>query len=108
LTRWLRLTVSPVDAEGHDTNWIEQMPEPAQSQEDTLAAAQRQQTIRALIRTLPRKLKDALLLAGSGDYTYDQIGHILGVPVGTVKWRVSEARRLLKEKMTAVGHRYEA
>lgn len=108
VTRWLRLTVTSVDAEGRDTNWIEQMPEPAQSQEETLAAAQRQQTIRALIRTLPRKLKDALLLAGSGDYTYDQISHILGVPVGTVKWRVSEARRLLKEKMAAVGHPYEA
>jgi RNA polymerase sigma-70 factor, ECF subfamily len=108
LTRWLRLTVSPVDAEGRETNWIEQMPEPARSQEDTLASAQRQQTIRALIRTLPRKLKDALLLAGSGDYTYEQISHILGIPVGTVKWRVSEARRLLKEKMAAVGHPYEA
>ena len=108
LTRWLRLTVSSHDAEGESTNWIEQMPETAHSQEETLAAAQLQQTIKMLIRTLPRKLKDALLLAGSGEYTYEQISHILGVPVGTVKWRVSEARRLLKEKMAAVGHPYEA
>ena len=66
-----------------------------------------QQNVTRLIRTLPRKLRDALLLAGSGDYTYEQIGHILGVPVGTVKWRVSEARRVLKEKLAAMGHAYD-
>jgi RNA polymerase sigma-70 factor (ECF subfamily) len=84
------------------------MPEQTFTQEDTVAAQQLQRTLRTLIRTLPRKLKDALLLAGSGDYTYEQISHILGVPTGTVKWRVSEARRLLKEKMAAMGHAYEA
>jgi RNA polymerase sigma-70 factor (ECF subfamily) len=110
LNRWLRLSVDPHPAGDDDqaTNWIEQMPEPTRSQEETVAAQQLQQAIRRLIRTLPRKLKDALLLAGSGDYTYEQIGHILGVPVGTVKWRVSEARKLLKEKMAAMGHAYEA
>ena len=65
----------------------------------TLAAAELQRRVRKLIATLPRKLRDALLLAGSGDYTYEQIGVMLGVPVGTVKWRVSEARRILKMKM---------
>jgi len=110
LGRWLRLTVDPYAGGESDqsTNWIEQMPESTHSQEDTVAAQQLQQTLRTLIRTLPRKLKDALLLAGSGEYTYEQIGHILGIPVGTVKWRVSEARRLLKEKMAAMGHAYEA
>jgi DNA-directed RNA polymerase specialized sigma24 family protein len=41
------------------------------------------------------------LLAGSGDYTYEQISQMLGCPLGTVKWRVSEARRLLKAKLEA-------
>ena len=83
------------------------MPADERSQEDNLAAAQLQRTIKRLIRTLPRKLRDALLLAGSGEYSYTQIGFILGVPVGTVKWRVSEARRVLKEKMSALGHAYD-
>jgi RNA polymerase sigma-70 factor (ECF subfamily) len=104
--RWLRLTVSPVDADAA-TNWIEHMPEDTRSQEEDLAAAQLRQAIKLLIRALPRKLKDALLLAGSGEYTYAEISYILGVPLGTVKWRVSEARRVLKEKMAAVGHPYE-
>ena len=104
--RWLRLTVTPGDSEHDANNWIEHMPADRRSQEEDLAAQQLQATIRRLIRTLPRKLRDALLLAGSGDYSYSQISVILGVPVGTVKWRVSEARRVLKEKMTAVGHPY--
>jgi len=29
---------------------------------------------------------------------------VLGKPVGTVKWRVSEARRLLRERMARLGH----
>jgi RNA polymerase sigma-70 factor (ECF subfamily) len=108
LGRWLRRTVTPVaDADSGTTDWIEQMPADTRSPEEDLAAAQLQQTIRMLIRTLPRKLKDALLLAGSGDYSYTQISYILGVPVGTVKWRVSEARRVLKEKLAAVGQTYE-
>ena len=105
--RWLRLTVSQADPDSTATNWVEHMPADQRSQEEDLAARQLQQAIRRLIRTLPRKLRDALLLAGSGEYSYSQIGFILGVPVGTVKWRVSEARRVLKEKMAAVGHPYD-
>ena len=104
--RWLRLTVTPAEPETDAISWIEHMPSDRRSQEEDLAGAQLQQTIRRLVRTLPRKLRDALLLAGSGDYNYSQISFILGVPVGTVKWRVSEARRVLKEKMAAMGHTY--
>ena len=105
MARWLKLTVTPPDTE--TDNWIEQMPGDPRSQEDDLAASQLQQAVKLLIKTLPRKLRDALLLAGSGEYTYEQISHILGVPVGTVKWRVSEARRVLKQKMAAVGHPHD-
>jgi RNA polymerase sigma-70 factor (ECF subfamily) len=107
MARWLKLTVSPPDSDGDVTNWIEQMPGNTRSQEDAVADSQLQRTVKLLIRTLPRKLRDALLLAGSGDYTYEQISHILGVPIGTVKWRVAEARRLLKQKMAAVGHAHD-
>jgi len=55
---------------------------------------------RALVVTaiegLSPKLRDALLLAQSGDYGYDEIAVILTIPVGTVKWRVSEARKQVK------------
>ena len=61
--------------------------------------------LKPLIASLPKKLRDALLLAGSGDHSYDEMGQMLRVPTGTVKWRVSEARKVLKQKMTAMGYR---
>jgi RNA polymerase sigma-70 factor (ECF subfamily) len=57
--------------------------------------------VEAHIQALAPKLRDTLLLAASGEHTYDQIGIMLGVPVGTVKWRVSEARRLIRALMAA-------
>jgi RNA polymerase sigma-70 factor (ECF subfamily) len=82
---------------------MDRVPSAARSQEDDLASRELQRTLRRLIQSLPRKLRDALLLAGSGEYSYEQIAKMLGVPVGTVKWRVSEARRVLKQKLAAVG-----
>jgi RNA polymerase sigma-70 factor (ECF subfamily) len=49
-------------------------------------------------------LRDALMLAASGDHSYEEIGQILKIPVGTVKWRVSEARKVLRQKMAAMGY----
>jgi len=47
-----------------------------------------------IARTSP-KLRDALLLAAGGEHSYEEIARLLGIRVGTVKWRVSEARRLV-------------
>jgi RNA polymerase sigma-70 factor (ECF subfamily) len=55
--------------------------------------------VRAAIAGLSPKLRDTLLLACSGEYGYDEIATMLGVPVGTVKWRVAEARRLLHKEL---------
>jgi RNA polymerase sigma-70 factor (ECF subfamily) len=63
-----------------------------------------QRRLKPLVASLPKKLRDALLLAGSGDHTYDEIGKLLEIPTGTVKWRVSEARKVLKLKMTSMGY----
>ncbi len=58
----------------------------------------------AAIQALTPKLRDAWLLAQSGEYHYDEIARMLAVPVGTVKWRVSEARRKIREKLSALGY----
>jgi RNA polymerase sigma factor (sigma-70 family) len=108
LSRWLRMTVSPRQDPGEETfDPMERMMSAGRSQEDTLVDDELQRNVTRLIGTLPRKLRDALLLAGSGEHTYEQIGQMLGAPIGTVKWRVSEARRVLKRKLTALGYAYE-
>ena len=104
MTRWLRLTVSGPEFGDDTPDVMDNAAASGRSQEEDLVAAELQQTLRRLIRTLPKKLRDALLLSGSGDYSYEEIARMLDAPVGTVKWRVSEARRLLKQKLTALGH----
>ena len=109
LSRWLRIASSPPRDEAGDELFdaMERMPSSGRSQEDTLVDEELQRNVTRLIGTLPRKLRDALLLAGTGEHTYEQISGMLGVPLGTVKWRVSEARRVLKKKLTALGYAYE-
>ena len=65
--------------------------------------AELRHAIRRQIARLAPKLRDALLLAASGDHSYEEIAGMLGIPVGTLKWRVSEARRQLKAKLADVG-----
>lgn len=67
--------------------------------DEELAAA-----VRRLVRTLPEKLRVPLLLAATGDYTFDEMARVLGIPAGTLKWRVAEARRRLRTKLAAMGH----
>jgi RNA polymerase sigma-70 factor (ECF subfamily) len=64
---------------------------------------ERSAAVAAGIRTLSPKLRHCLLLAASGDYSYEEIGAMVGSPVGTVKWRVSEARRQVKARLTRQG-----
>jgi RNA polymerase sigma-70 factor (ECF subfamily) len=105
ITRWLqRLAPAPHTEEGHEWDVTEHLPAADRSQEDALISADLQRQIRKLIVTLPPKLRDALLLAGSGEYSYEQIAAMLKIPVGTLKWRVSEARRVLKQKLAAAGY----
>ena len=65
--------------------------------EDLAIHGQAREEIRQAIRALPEKLRDALLLAQSGEYDYTEIGAMLDAPVGTIKWRVSEARRVVRQ-----------
>jgi RNA polymerase sigma-70 factor (ECF subfamily) len=60
--------------------------------------------IAQVIKSLPRKLRDPFLLAASGDHRYEDIAAMLGTPLGTVKWRVSEARRQIRVKLDRMGH----
>lgn len=106
VTKWMQRLVAPHESEGEREEWdpIQTLPSATQSQEAALLTSDLQRRLRPLIAALPKKLKDALLLAGSGDHTYEEIAQMLKIPVGTVKWRVSEARRVLKMKMAALEY----
>jgi len=73
------------------------------SAEQVLIADEVYRDVRRLIRTLPSRLRDPLLLAASGRYSYEELSGILGIPTGTIKWQVSEARRVLRAKLERRG-----
>ena len=77
---------------------------PGPTPEEATAHAALRRAIAAAIRRLSPKLRDALLLAQTGDHTYGEMSALLGAPVGTVKWRVSEARKIIRQELQARGH----
>lgn len=105
-TRWIHRLVAPTQSSetGEEWNPMDRVAAGGESQEDELMTSDLQKRLKPLIASLPKKLRDALLLAGSGDHTYDEIGRMLKIPTGTVKWRVSEARKVLKHKMASMGY----
>ena len=110
LVRWARLGLAhswPASrAPGEQAAWADVasgQADAAPSPEQRVAALETAGLVRRLVRALPRRLRDPLLLVGSGEYTYDEVAAMLRVPVGTVKWRVADARRHLRERLTRLG-----
>jgi RNA polymerase sigma-70 factor, ECF subfamily len=90
---------------GEDTeSWGVMLTDGRPSPEQLAIDAQLRRDIAAAIRALSPKLRDALLLAQSGAHRYDEIAAMLGTATGTVKWRVSEARRLIKMRLRERGY----
>jgi len=79
-------------------------PSPGRSHEDALIDADRREKVRRLVRALPARFRDVLLLMATGDHTFEDAARVLGIPVGTAKWRATEGRRLLKQKLTRLGY----
>jgi RNA polymerase sigma-70 factor (ECF subfamily) len=71
--------------------------------EAAAAAVELKRAVRDAIRRLPPALRDTFLLAQAGDYGYEEISAMLTVPVGTIKWRVSEARRRVRKALDDRG-----
>ncbi|RPJ54694.1 MAG: RNA polymerase sigma factor, partial [Acidobacteria bacterium] len=79
-------------------------PSPGRSQEEALIERDKRDQVRRLIRALPARFRDVLLLMATGDYSFEEAARILGVPVGTAKWRATEGRRLLRRKLIGLGY----
>lgn len=78
--------------------------EPGPRPDQLLAGTEFRGQVRRLVRRLPAKLRDPLLLWASGDYSYDELARVLAIPSGTAKWRVMEARRQLRERLLRLGY----
>jgi RNA polymerase sigma-70 factor, ECF subfamily len=91
---WRRSAQAPDDREPFE-DVAGEMPSP----ERATLARDTARHVRREIASLSPKLRDTLLLAASGEYSYEEIAAMLKAPVGTIKWRVAEARRLVALKV---------
>lgn len=57
--------------------------------------------LRLALNTLPDEQREALVLVGAGGFAYEEAAEICGCAVGTVKSRVSRARRAVQALLEA-------
>jgi len=55
--------------------------------------------IEAALNAIPADFREALLLVDVQELNYQEVAVVLGVPLGTIKSRVSRARALLRESL---------
>jgi RNA polymerase sigma-70 factor (ECF subfamily) len=82
---------------------IDQRPAVEAGPEARVLTSELEEATTRILRALPRRLRDPFLLAVSGDHRYEEIAALLGIPIGSVKWRVSEARKLVRIKLERRG-----
>jgi RNA polymerase sigma-70 factor (ECF subfamily) len=74
---------------GHDPNPV-----------DSLLQQERDETVRRTLAELPPVYRAALILCDIEKYSYETMADIMDCPVGTVRSRIHQGRRLLRESFT--------
>lgn len=78
----------------------EREPEPSL---DAVAANEQAPALQAALGSLPADDRETFLLVVVGELSYAETAEIMGVPLGTVRSRVSRVRRTLRELIPAAG-----
>jgi len=103
LMRWWRRIAGPQQGALDERPAEADVASRAASPEAAAAADELRHAIIAEIRALSPKLRDTLLLAQAGELSYEEIAAMTNVPVGTIKWRVSEARKVIRKRLLECG-----
>jgi RNA polymerase sigma-70 factor (ECF subfamily) len=70
---------------------------------ERMADERRMAAVLSLFRRLPRREQEVLALCAWADRTYEDCAVVLGVPVGTIRSRLSRARVRLRELLAEDG-----
>jgi RNA polymerase sigma-70 factor, ECF subfamily len=70
---------------------------------ERLRQEQRDAWLQTGLTRLPPELRSLVLLRDLQGFSYAEIADITGAPVGTVKWRLNRARRLLRGYLSEKG-----
>jgi len=75
------------------------LPDPERLPDGVVDGGMKEDIIRKEIDDLPSKFKEVIVLRDVQDFSYEEISHILKIPIGTVKSRVNRGRLRLKDKL---------
>ena len=78
--------------------------DPSGEPEKLLTTSERRSVLLRAVESLPEDYKSVIMLHHLDDLRVEEIGEILGVPAGTIKSRLSRARKELKRK---IGHYFD-
>jgi RNA polymerase sigma-70 factor (ECF subfamily) len=71
--------------------------------DDALVEQQRLELLRRLIATLPRELRDPLVLSTVQEMSNSDIAEVLAIPEASVRTRMARARTMLRQKLEAIS-----
>ena len=74
------------------------------SPESALLEHERHRVLRDALTSLPWHYRAALVMRHYQDMSYEEIADVLDVPIGTVRSRIAQGRRLLAESLEKSGY----
>jgi RNA polymerase sigma-70 factor (ECF subfamily) len=92
----------PQPASQYESNAADELPSSRPSPETIVLQANQHAMVHAMIDALPEELRHPLALSAVDELNSSEIGHILGIPEGTVRTRLQRARLVLRQKLTAL------
>ena len=70
--------------------------------DEIAASRQMMSLLERLVNSLPRDLREALVLSTTEELTSAEISQVLGIPEGSVRNRLLRGRKILRQKLAAL------
>ena len=100
-----KATVSLTVTDDEDGETQLDLPDPAETPEEALLAAEDRRLLTQALNELPAVQRQILTMRAIDDLSYAQIAEILQIEEGTVKSRLSRARAALRNKLLQIGNK---
>jgi len=92
-----RDTRTHVSLSDDTSHWEDRLPHPGRSAEQQLEEREFQQALEEQLQHLSQVERTILVLYHQEERTYEQIAHILSLPIGTVRTHLHRGRKKLRE-----------
>lgn len=98
----ISLNMVSFNEEGAGEELLEQLPSGGRAPDEQAAGRQLQKLLEQLIPALPEELRHPLVLSTVQELNSSEIAEVLNIPESSVRTRLMRARKLLKEKLSAL------